>query len=268
MFEIICGDCIEALQELSSDSVDLVVTSPPYAQQRKGTYGGVSPDDYPAWMVDVAREVMRVLKDTGSFVLNIKEHVNNGVRDKYVMETVLRLQDEFRWVDTYIWVKKNPFPTGSKRRLKDAFEYCYHFSKTKDYKFFPENALVPSDNKYAETEARRRNKGEHNTNNGSGMNMSKRVQPSELVRPSNVITLPVDSTNHNHPATFPVALPERFIRLMTESGDVVLAPFNGSGTTGVAAVSLGRNYIGIDSVESYCVEARERIAGVMGELKG
>lgn len=263
MFEVVCGDCIGVLKNIQDFSVDLVVTSPPYAEQRKGSYGGVSPKDYPEWIFEVACEIKRVLKDTGSFVLNIKEHVNGGVRDRYVMESILKISNELRWIDTYIWVKKNPFPTGSKRRLKDAFEYCYHFSKTKDYKFFPENVLVPSDNKFAKSEARRRNKGEHNTTNGSGMNMSRRVQPKEFVRSSNVVTLPVDSTNHNHPATFPVALPERFIKLMTENGDVVLDPFSGSGTTGVAAVGLGRSYIGIDLNEEYCAQSRDRILKAM-----
>lgn len=266
--EIECGDCIELLRSIERESVDLIVTSPPYAERRKGQYEGVQASDYPEWMLNVVRESMQTLKETGSFVLNIKEHVTDGVRDTYVFETVLRIAREFRWVDTYIWAKKNPFPTGSKRRLKDAFEYCFHFAKTRNYKFNPNNALVPADSRFLESERRRMNKGVHNTNNGSGMNMSKRVSSSELVRPSNVILLPTDTSNHLHPATFPIGLPERFIKLMTDRGDVVLDPFVGSGTTGCAAISLGRSFIGFDISSEYCDMARTRIrkaCGIMTE---
>lgn len=265
-YEIHNGDCLEVMSRMPDGSVDLIMTSPPYAEQRFGQYGGVSPERYPDWMLQVVSEGMRVLKDTGSFVLNIKEHVDNGTRDQYVMRTLLAISEKFRWVETYILVKKNPFPTGSKKRLKDAFEYCFHFAKTNDYKFFPERALVPADNKFFESESRRTNTGAHNVSNGSGMNMSKRVAPTEFVRPSNVIVLPIDSTNHDHPATFPVGLPERFIRLMTDEGDVVLDPFMGSGTTGVASKSLGRSFIGIEQDAHYCDIASARISREKSQL--
>lgn len=256
---IVNGDCIDVLKGIPDGSIDLIVTSPPYAERRDGRYDGVPVADYPDWMMRVVSEGMRVLKDTGSFVLNIKEHVNAGVREQYVMRTVLALAERFRWVDTYIWVKKNPFPTGSKRRLKDAFEYCYHFAKTKSYKFYPDNALVPADSRFLQSEARRKNTGAHPVSNGSGMNMSRRVPPNELVRPSNVITLPVDTSNHDHPATFPVGLPERFIRLMTDDGDLVLDPFAGSGTTGAACIELGRRFMGIEKDGGYCDMAAARL---------
>lgn len=263
-YEILCGDCLERMDELADGSVDLFMTSPPYARQREDAYGGISPGDYPRWMGEVVGKAMRKLSPTGSFVLNIKEHVSGGVRDTYVLDTLRMLAESFRWVDTYIWVKKNPFPTGSRRRLKDAFEYCYHFAKTKEFKFFPEQAMVPADTRFAESEARRANKGAHNVSNGSGLNMSRRVEPKEMVRPSNVIMCPVDSTNHDHPATFPEALPERFIRLMTEEGDLVCDPFMGSGTTGAVAVRLGREFVGIERDSRYCDMSERRIAKEMG----
>ena len=254
----VCGDCLTLLPEIEDASVDLIVTSPPYANQRSESYGGIAEDDYPDWITAVATQLHRVLKDTGSFVLNIKENVTAGQRSPYVMKSVLRLSYLFRWTDTFIWAKTNPFPTGSKRRLKDGFEYCFWFTKSKRYQFFPEEVLVPSTSKYLESEKRRKNKGEHLTTNGSGMNMSRRVA-TDLVRPSNVITLPIDSTNHKHPAVFPVGLPTFFIKSMTREGDLVLDPFAGSGTTLVAAQDLHRKYLGFELVPEYVELARERL---------
>ena len=259
-----CGDCRQLLQTLPDNSVDLVVTSPPYAERRKDTYGGIAEGDYPEWIADIAKEIHRVLKDTGSFILNIKENVDKGERSVYVMKSVLLISQIFRWTDTYIWVKPNPFPTGSKKRLKDGFEYCYWFTKDKGYKFFPENVLVPSANKDLEAEKRRKNKGGHPVNNGSGMNMSRRVA-TDMVRPSNVLTMPVDSTNHEHPASFPMALPTFFIKAMSEEGDVVLDPFAGSGTTLAAAQALGRDWIGFEIIPRYTELCRERLSGETGQ---
>lgn len=264
MTNIVCFDCIDYMKTMEDSSVDLIVTSPPYAMQRKETYGGVNVDDYPLWMESVGKEISRVLKLSGSFVLNINDHVEDGVRSLYVYETVLRLAKVFRWTDTFIWNKTNPFPTGSKKRLKDGFEYCYWFTKTKDYKFFPENVLVASQSKYLESEKRRKNRGKHNCSNGSGMDMSKRYV-SDMVRPSNVITLPTDTTNHLHPAQFPVGLPSFFIKLLTEENDVVFDPFMGGGTTLLAAQQLSRKYMGCDVVDEYVEMTKGRLKN--GEIQ-
>lgn len=254
----ICGDCLAYMKTLDDSCIDVVITSPPYAEQRVSTYGGVSVDEFPEWMARVGKEIYRILKPSGSFVLNIKEHVNKGRRDTYVLKTVLLLSDIFIWSDTYIWNKTNPFPTGSKKRLKDGFEYCYLFTKTLNHKFYPNNVLVKSTSKWLESEKRRRNKGVHNVTNGSGMNMERRYI-ADMVRPSNVLTLAVDTTNHKHPATFPIGLPEFFIKLLTEEGDVVFDPFAGSGTTLVAAKNLNRRYIGTEINSEYFEIIRERL---------
>lgn len=260
--KIICMDCIQYMKSIPDNEIDLVVTSPPYAQQRKN-YQGISENDFPDWFSTVGREIQRVLKPSGSFVLNIKEHVNNGVRSAYVLKTVLLLSEIMNWTDTYIWNKTNPFPTGSKKRLKDGFEYCYWFTKTNDYQFFPENVLVKSQSKWLESEKKRKNKGVHNVTNGSGMNMSKRIS-TDMVRPSNVLTLPVDTTNHQHPATFPLGLPEFFIKLMTKEGDIVYDPFAGSGTTLLAAKQLNRCYIGTEINTDYVKLTKNRLKEDIG----
>lgn len=255
------GDCLSTLPDLYlkyGQFADLVITSPPYAEQRKSTYGGISEKDYPDWMLSVARACMKVLKPSGSLVINIKEHVDGGVRSLYVLKTILLLASEFRFVDEFIWHKTNPFPTGNKKRLKDGFERCLHFTKSPRYKFFPNNVRAKSTSKYADDNARRKNKGAHNTTNGSGMNMSRRIM-TDLVRPSNVITLPASSLNIGHPAVFPVELPEFFIKLMTEPGDIVLDPFMGSGTTAIAALRQGRCYVGVEKCGEYIRLAESRI---------
>ena len=233
--------------------------------KEKQHMAGINENDYPNWFEKIGKEIYRVLKPTGSFVLNIKEHSKNGIHSTYVLETVLKLSKILRWSDTFIWNKSNPFPTGNPKKLKDGFEYCYWFTKSKEYKFFPNNVLEPSTSKWLASEKNRSNKGEHNTNNGSGMNMTKRCAP-DMVRPSNVITFPVDSTNHNHPATFPEKLPEFFIKLMSEPGDIVLDPFAGSGTTGIVSKNLDREFIGIELKKEYYDIAKNRIEGDKNEF--
>lgn len=255
---VINADCLSYMKTMPSDCINVIITSPPYANQRINTYGGINSEDYVKWFIDIATEIYRILKPTGSFVLNIKEHTNNGRKDTYVLELILALSKIFIWNDTYIWNKTNPFPTGNKKRLKDGFEYCYLFTKTKDYKFNPNNVLIPSTSKYLESEKHRKNKGSHNVSNGSGMNMKNRYV-SDMVRPSNVITLPTDTTNHKHPATFPIALPTFFIKLLSDENDVIYDPFCGSGTTLVASKQLNRHYIGTDIIKEYIDISEERL---------
>ena len=252
-------DCLAFMRTLPDNCIDSIITSPPYAEQRKTTYGGISEEEFPDWMAEIGKEIYRILKPSGSFVLNIKEHVNSGARSTYVLKTVLKLSEILIWNDTFIWNKLNPFPTGSQRRLKDGFEYCYLFTKSKDYKFFPNSVLVKSTSKWLESEKRRKNKGEHNVTNGSGMSMKSRCSP-ELVRPSNVLSLSIDSTNHKHPATFPIGLPEFFIKLLTNEGDLVYDPFAGSGTTLLASKNLNRHYIGSELKTEYVDIINQRLS--------
>lgn len=255
------GDCLNEMRRLREERgefVDLIVTSPPYALQREDSYGGIPEQQYPEWMLSVVRTGMDILKPSGSFILNIKEHATHGVRSTYVLKTLLLLAEHFLWVDEFIWNKTNPFPTGSKKRLKDGFERCFHFSKTPKYKFFPENVLAKSTSKWAGDNERRKNKGAFTTNNGSQMTMSKRIT-GDLVRPSNVLTTASSCINVGHPATFPIELPEFFIRLMTAEQDVVLDPFMGSGTTGLAAKKLHRDFVGIEINKKYCEMSKQRI---------
>jgi DNA modification methylase len=118
---ILLGDCKDILKKLPDNSVDLIFTSPPYADQRKSTYGGVRPDEYVEWFLPVSRELLRVMKKTGTFVLNIKEKVVGGERSTYVMELIIEMRKQgWRWTEEFIWHKKNCYPGKWPNRFRDA----------------------------------------------------------------------------------------------------------------------------------------------------
>jgi site-specific DNA-methyltransferase (adenine-specific) len=115
------GDCLVILPTLASSSVDLIITSPPYADQRKDTYGGVHPDRYVEWFLPISAELKRVLKPEGSFILNIKERVVNGERHTYVLELIIALRKQgWLWTEEYIWHKRNSYPGKWPNRFRDG----------------------------------------------------------------------------------------------------------------------------------------------------
>ena len=141
---ILHGDCRTVLTQLPDACVDLIITSPPYADQRKHVYGGVHPDQYVEWFLPIAAELKRVLKPTGSFVLNIKERVVNGERHTYVLELILAMRQQgWLWTEEYLWHKKNCYPGKWPNRFRDAWERLLHFTKQKQFKMFQEAVMVP-----------------------------------------------------------------------------------------------------------------------------
>ncbi len=260
---IICGDNEEILAQLPDNCIDLIVTSPPYADQRKKTYGGIDADHYVKWFVPKADQFLRVLKPTGSFILNIKERVVNGERHTYVMELVIEMRRHgWFWTEEYMWHKKNSHPGKWPNRFRDNWEHLFHFTKSKHFKMFQDDVMVPVGDwaqerlkKLSETDKRRDNS---RVGSGFGKNISNWIG-RDMVYPSNVLHMATECYNRQHSATFPVALPEWFIKLFTEEGDLVLDPFNGSGTTCVAANRLNRHWLGIDTSAEYCEISLDRI---------
>lgn len=258
------GDCEEVLKEFPDNSVDLIFTSPPYADQRKSSYGGVSPDKYGEWFLPKARQFRRVLKPTGTFVLNIKERVVNGERHTYVIELILKLREEgWLWTEEFIWHKKNSYPGKWPNRFRDNWERLLQFNKDKRFYMHQEAVMVPVGEwakgrlaKLSETDKMR---DESKVGSGFGKNVSNWLS-RDLVYPTNVIHLATECANRNHSAAFPVELPAWFIKLFTKSGDVVLDPFVGSGTTAVAALQLGRHFVGIDINKEFIALAQGRTA--------
>ena len=258
---ILNQDCLEYMRTLPDSCIDLVMTSPPYAMQRKNTYGGIPEDQFPDWFAEIGKEIQRILKPTGSFVLNIKEHCKDGQRSTYVLKTVLKLSEILLWNDTYIWYKPNPFPTSNDRRLKDGFEYCYLFTKTKDYKFNIKNVLKASAIKPGTIRKKRTLREDH-------LGFKHQFVDVGFSRPSNVLEIALGAnTNQVHPAMFPEKLPEFFIKLLTDPQDVVYDPFAGSGTTLMVAKRLSRHYLGTEIVKEYTDLAETRINSVPDKIE-
>ena len=244
------GDSCTILPTLPDVSVDLIVTSPPYADRRKDTYGGVSPEHYVEWFLPITSELKRVLKPEGSFILNIKERVVNGERGTYVMELVLAMRKQgWFWTEEYMWHKKNCYPGKWPNRFRDSWEHCYHFTKQKKFKMFQEAVMVPVGD-WAEKRLNNLTKNDHIRDTSRvGSGFGKKVVNwigRDMVYPTNVLHLATECSNRDHSAAFPIELPSWFIKLFTEEGDVVLDPFAGSGTSCMAAIELGREYICIE----------------------
>lgn len=265
--ELFQGDCLEVLAEaFADDTFDLIITSPPYADSRAKTYGGIHPDAYVEWFLPRAEQFMRVLKPSGTFILNIKEKVVNGERHPYVLELILALRRQgWLWTEEYIWHKKNCYPGKWPNRFRDAWERCLQFNKSKKFKMFQDAVRVPMGS-WAETRLKSLGKNDvvrfdSRVGSGFGKNIANWLDRS-LAYPTNVLHLATETGNKNHSASFPLALPEWFIKLFTEEGDWVLDPFVGSGTTCEAAQRLGRNSVGIDVVPEYIALARARLSPV------
>lgn len=266
-------DCLDRLQKIPDKSVDLVVTSPPYADNRKGVYHGVSISQYVEWFLPISSEIFRVLKDNGSFVLNIKERTVNGERGTYVIELILQMRLQgWLWTEEYIWHKKNCYPGKWSNRFRDAWERCLHFTKQKKFKMYQSAVKVPMGS-WASTRLvnlsdtdRVRDKAKNDS--GFGKNVSNWIGRN-TVYPTNVLHMATECGNVNHSAAFPISLPSWFIKLFTRKGDVVLDPFMGSGTTAIASIQLGRSFIGMEVEEQFYREALQRIQklGKMQESK-
>ncbi len=261
--KIVKGDCLTLLRRLPDECVSLIVTSPPYADNRKSTYAGVPIGRYVEWFLPRSAEFKRVLRPDGSFVLNIKERAVDGERGTYVLQLILALREQgWRWTEEYIWHKKNCYPGKWPNRFRDAWERCLHFTKNRHFKMYQE-AVMKEMGDWAETRLRNlsatdRIRDESRVESGFGKNVSNWLG-RDRVYPTNVLHMATECSNRNHSAAFPEALPAWFIKLFTQPGDLVLDPFIGSGTTALACIDLDRNFIGMELQSHYVKEARAAV---------
>lgn len=268
--KIICGDCQHIIKSFPDNSIDLIMTSPPYADSRKKTYGGILPDEYPDWFFPKSTEFLRVLKPTGTFILNIKEKVVDGQRHTYVLEMILGMKKQgWLWTEEFIWHKKNCYPGKWPNRFRDAWERCLQFNKEKKFNMYQDNVMLPvgswSKTRLKKLGSMDKIRFESQSKSGFGKNIANWLD-RDMVYPTNVLHLATECSYKDHSAPFPVELPEWFIKLFTMEGDIVLDPFSGSGTSALAAARLGRNYIGIEILENYCEASRNKLFNVEDTL--
>ena len=289
------GDSRELLGRLPDASANLVFTSPPYALHFKKEYGNADKRDYVKWFLPFAREIFRVLRNDGSFVLNIGGSYNQGTptRSLYHFHLMIALVEEigFHLAQECFWYNpaKMPMPaewvTVRRIRIKDSVEYVWWFSKTAWPK--ASNARVLKE--YSPDMIRLSRRGIRATVRPSGHVIRDSFDKIEAggAIPSNVIEdglaedldIPVpdamlkfgnNAANDEyakrskelglkmHPARFPASLPEFFIKLLTEPGDVVIDPFAGSNTTGIVSESLQRKWIAMEQVPEYLETSKVR----------
>jgi len=259
-WQILEGDCIDVMRTLPAESVDAIVTSPPYAMQRKATYGGVPESEYPAWTVAWMAEARRLLKPDGSVIINIRPHIRNGQISDYTLHTRLALR-EHGWceVDELIWHKTDAMPTGSRHKPRRAWESLHWFAKHgQPFSDAKANGVAPvrTDSKW--TSRASRNGWSHDIAGG-------RSVPS-IARVPDVVSMGKGkSGGFDHPAMYPPALAEWVGKLICPQGGTILDPFSGSASTGVACIRNGWDYIGIEAMPEYAAMSRKRLAHTEAE---
>ncbi|MEP7147944.1 MAG: site-specific DNA-methyltransferase [Acidobacteriota bacterium] len=264
MNTILLGDAAAQLKTLQANSIDLIVTSPPYADQRNSTYGGIAPNQYVKWFGPISWELRRVLKDEGTFVLNIKEKVVEGERSTYVIELIMAMREQgWLWTEEFIWHKKNSHPGKWPNRFRDAWERLLQFNKQRNFNMYQDAVMVPMGD-WAKSRLRNLSETDKIRDNskvgsGFGKNISNWLGRT-MAYPSNVLHLATECNNKNHSAAFPEDLPKWFIKLFTLPGDTVLDPFMGSGTTVFIANQLQRNAVGIDIRPDYVKAVEGKLA--------
>ena len=273
------------MKTLPPRSIDLVLTSPPYANQRDyGTDGSsIDPDEYISWFLPKARQIKRVLKDDGSFVLNISDKVVGKFQHIYVFELVVKLSRQigFGLVRDYIWhnpaTPPNVFSRGGYGRTKKSHEYCFWFAKGDMWKFDLDAIRRPYSKdmqKYLNGEGKG-NRSENTRPSTHNFDCEKVWTDKGGADPGSVIELGNTSSTDvfnklckergiSHPARFPEKIPEFFILSGTNQNDIVLDPFSGSGTTAISAARNGRRWIGIDANATYNELAQARMQIELG----
>ena len=272
MIDIRNGDCFELIKDIEDNSVDLIITSPPYADIVN--YGkNISikkPQDYCDWLLPLFNEIYRVLKPSGSFILNINDNCSNGLRNPFIYELIYRSQKEtkLKFYDTYIWHKMNGIPNGSPKRFRNTTEFIFHFVKDqKNLKFNMDRALLDT----KETTKQRFGRNgiveiQGIIKDGVRIKTKTNRDVGDKVRPDNVVRFSTAGAARDntikHPAPYHKQLPEYYINLLTDEGDIILDPFGGIMTTGLACNEIGnRNFIGFELNEKYAEFGIKRLSG-------
>ena len=272
MTDIKIGDCFELIKELPDNSIDLIITSPPYADIVN--YGkNISiqkPKDYCDWLLPIFSQIQRVLKPSGSFILNINDTCKAGLRNPFIYELIYRSQKEtkLKFYDTYIWHKMNGIPNGSPKRFRNTTEFIFHFVKDqKNLKFNMDRVLEDTSEETKKRFARGKvSVVQGKIFDGERVKEKSNRETGDKVRPDNVVRFSTAGAARDnsikHPAPFHKDLPKYYINLLTDDGDTILDIFGGIMTTGLACNEIGnRNFIGFELNETYAEFGKKRISG-------
>ncbi|HEX5471377.1 MAG TPA: site-specific DNA-methyltransferase [Lacipirellulaceae bacterium] len=276
----IVGDAQQVLRELQAESVDLVITSPPFALLRQKSYGNLEQHEYVDWLISFGPRLMRVLKSSGSLVLDLGGAYQRGkpIRSLYNFRVLLRLCDEcgFHLAEEFFWHNPAKLPSPiewvnkRKIRAKDSVNTVWWLSKTENPKAdvskvrTPYSArmkkLLKAPEKFYQPKDR---PSGHEISKAFGKDNGGAI-PANLLQYSNTesnsiyIRLCKEFGFDAHPARFPKVLPSFFIKFLTEPGDTVLDIFSGSNTTGEASEELDRNWIGVELCRDYAITSAFR----------
>ena len=280
------GDALKLLTEIPDDSIDLVMTSPPFALRRQKTYGNVEETEYVNWIKPFGKEIHRILKNTGSFVLDLGGAYRSGIpsRSLYNFRVLIAFCDElgFHLAEDFYWFNPAKLPSPiewvnkKKIRAKDSVNTIWWFSKTEWPKADVTKVLTPYstrmkkliENPESFYTPKKRPSG-HDISAGFGKDNGGSI-PSNMLsmfnsEAYNMLSMPNTDSNSNylrlckefglerHPARFPIGIPNFFIKMLTSPGDLVLDVFAGSNTTGFAAEVLNRKWIAFENNRDYLI---------------
>ncbi len=261
------ADALDVLRQLPEDSVQLVMTSPPFALRRKKAYGNVAADDYVEWLWPFAQEIFRVLRPDGSFVLDLGGAWNaGGTRSLYQYRLIVRLCELFHLAQEFYWYNPSRLPTPAewvtirRTRVKDAVNMLWWLSKTAEPNADNRRVLRP----YSRSMKRLLRDGYDVALRPSQHEIGPHFQRDNGgAIPPNLLEIPNTCSNDQylrrcraagmlvHPARFPPAVPEFFVRFLSEPGQLVLDPFAGSNVTGMVAQEHKRRWIAVEVNETY-----------------
>lgn len=269
--KILCGECLSVMKLMPDKCVDLVFTSPPYADVKKyEDQDSIHPDKYVEWYLPIAEQIFRVLKPNGSFYLNICPKIKEGERHLFVFDLVasLKRQVGFRFFDNVIWNKKSPSRpfTSQGRRLIETFEYVFLFHKGVDYTFNTDAVRTEYTQSTLDRFRYKTFKGWCDKK-GRWTGEHKFIKPNPLgAAPKDIITIPRRHRDFDHPAPFPTELAEWAVALGSNPGDIIMDPMCGTGIVAKACIKLNRNYICCDISSKYVKYAQENIYGTQTSM--